>query len=456
MIRRYGHTGRTSRCVTATAAGAWEPISWAAYGASVTEVAAALVGLGVEAGDRVAILSANRFEWHEADMGILAANAISVPVYPTSAGSQVAYVLGHSGARVCFVDTEDQYAKIVEHREELPDLQHVVMFDETTPSLDEYLMSFRSLRSFGRSELVRDRAVVRRRRAEVSAEALATLVYTSGTTGPPKGAMLTHANLMATMRSIMQLIALDHTDRFLSFLPLSHITERCVSHFGLIVSGGETWFARGFTTVATDLPDCRPTLFFAVPRVWEKFRDALIGHVESQEGWQGDLARRYLQLTPARAEELDGGAQMNFFAKAEWLALDRVVGSRLRQRVGLDRARILSSGAAPIHPDLLRWLRAVGLPVAEGYGQTEVSLATSLNPPDRIRIGTVGPRSPASRSGSRPTGRSSCAAVTSVPATGTTRRRPRSSSTTTVGCIPATWANSTSSATCASPIGRKT
>ena len=220
-------------------------------------------------------------------MGILAANAISVPVYPTSAGSQVAYVLGHSGARVCFVDTEDQYAKIVEHREELPDLQHVVMFDETTPSLDEYLMSFRSLRSFGRSELVRDRAVVRRRRAEVSAEALATLVYTSGTTGPPKGAMLTHANLMATMRSIMQLIALDHTDRFLSFLPLSHITERCVSHFGLIVSGGETWFARGFTTVATDLPDCRPTLFFAVPRVGEVPRRADRARREP-----GGLARR--------------------------------------------------------------------------------------------------------------------------------------------------------------------
>jgi long-chain acyl-CoA synthetase len=374
--------------------GHWQAIAWSEYAAAVREIAAGLHGLGVRPGDRAGILAFNRPEWHEADMGVLAAAVVSVPIYQTSAGAQVAYVLSHSGARVCFVDGEEQFAKIVEHRDELPELRHVVMFEATTPSADGFLLSLDALRVLGREVLARESSVVDERRRDVVPGDLATLVYTSGTTGPPKGAMLTHANLMATMRSITQLITFDEQDRFLSFLPLSHITERCVSHFGLVLSRGETWFARSITTVPDDLPDCRPTVFFAVPRVWEKFKDALTGHVDDLPGWPGRLARRYLELAPARARELETANYMPFHAKAEWLALDKFVGTKLRTRIGLDRARVLSSGAAPIHPDLLRFFHGIGLPIAEGYGQTEVSLATSLNPPGRIRIGTVGPPIP--------------------------------------------------------------
>jgi long-chain acyl-CoA synthetase len=192
------------------------------------------------------------------------------------------------------------------------------------------------------------------------------------------------------MRSITSLLSFDSTDRFLSFLPLSHITERCVSHFGLLVSTGETWFARSITTVAEDLAECRPTVFFAVPRVWEKFRDAIIEHADVLPGWRGRLARRYLELAPRRAAEIERGVHMPFFEKSEWLALDRLVGTQLRARIGFGAARLLTSGAAPIHPDLLRWFLGIGLPIAEGYGQTEVSLATSLNPPGRARLGSVG------------------------------------------------------------------
>jgi long-chain acyl-CoA synthetase len=370
--------------------GRWQSISWAEYDTAVREVAAALHGLGVAAGDRVALLGWNRPEWHIADMGILRAGCVSVPIYPTSAGPQVAYVLAHSGARVCFVDTEEQYAKIMEHRGELPALRHVVMFDETTPTPDQFLMSLHASRIVGIAALARDGdAIVERRRA-VQSRDLATLVYTSGTTGPPKGTMITHANLMATLRGVTSLMTFDEHDRFLSFLPLSHITERCVSHFGLIVSGGETWFARSITTVAEDLPDCRPTIFFAVPRVWEKFRDAITTRVEDRTGLKASLIRRYLELAMPRAREVETSKPMPFFVKSEWLALDRVIGHQLRRLMGLDHARFLASGAAPIHADLLRWFLGIGLPISEGYGQTEVSLATSTNRPGQIRIGTVG------------------------------------------------------------------
>jgi long-chain acyl-CoA synthetase len=374
--------------------GRWRSTTWVAYRDAVREIAAGLHAHGVAPGERVGILSFNRREWHESDLGMLVAGCVSVPVYPTSAGNQVAYILAHGNVRLCFVDSEEQYAKIVEHRDELPELEHVVMFDATTPSPDGFLISLASLRSAGRHQLAEDSAAVDARRAAVAPDDLATLVYTSGTTGPPKGAMITHANLMATMRSITSVISFDEHDRFLSFLPLSHITERCVSHFGLLLSAGETWFARSITTVAEDLPDCRPTVFFAVPRVWEKFRDALVTHAAEAPGWRGRLARRYFDLAPRRAHELETGEPMPFLEKSEWLALDRVVGTQVRRAIGLDQARVLSSGAAPIHPDLLRWFLGIGLPIAEGYGQTEVSLATSTNPPGRIRIGTVGPPLP--------------------------------------------------------------
>ncbi|HEX5615488.1 MAG TPA: long-chain fatty acid--CoA ligase [Acidimicrobiia bacterium] len=372
----------------------WETITWGEYGTAVDQLAAGLLALGVDAGDRVSILSFNRPQWHVADLAILAVGAVSVPIYPTSAGEQVAYILGHCGARVCFLERSEQLGKVLEHRDELPELTTIVVLDGTGRHDDATVMGLDELAALGRGTLAHDADAGRARRDAIAPGDLATLVYTSGTTGPPKGAMITHANLMATMRAITTVVHLTHDERFLSFLPLSHITERCVSHFGVIVAGGETWFARSFTTVADDLPDCRPTLFFAVPRVWEKFREGVEERVEDLTGARGVLARMYLASVAARADDLAGTLSMPAWRRRLHDALDRVVGATIRESLGLDRARFLVSGAAPIHPALLRWLHALGLPVAEGYGQTEVSLATTLNPPGAIRIGTVGPPLP--------------------------------------------------------------
>ncbi len=372
----------------------WQVTTWAEFGRHADEVAAGLTALGVSAGDRVAILSTNRREWQEADLGILSLGAISVPVYPTSAAPQIGHILADSGSSVCFVENAEHLHRVLSQQGTVGGLRHVVVFDETIALDDPAVLSYDHLRALGAQLLAEKADLVIRARGDVRPDDVATLVYTSGTTGPPKGAVITHANIMATLRSVTRIVSLSTDDRFLSFLPLSHITERSVSHFGLIASGGETWFARSISTVAEDLADCHPTLFFAVPRVWEKFREGIEEHVAALSGVRGFLGRRYLALAFGRAREVQGLGLMPFVSKVEWLALDAVVGSALRRRVGLDQARVVVSGAAPIHPDLVRWFTGIGLPIAEGYGQTEVALVTTLNPSGAIRIGTVGPPVP--------------------------------------------------------------
>jgi long-chain acyl-CoA synthetase len=378
--------------------GSWQPITWAAYGEAVRETAAGLVDIGVAAGDRVALLSTNRAEWHFADLGILSAAAVTVPVYPTSAESQVAYIVDHSEARVAIVENDEQLAKILEERAALPKLERVVLFDDTAAALDDpFLLSLEELRSIGRDRLERQPASVDDRAAGLTHDDLATLVYTSGTTGPPKGAMITHGNLVATIDAITRVVSIGPDDRFLSFLPLSHVAERVVSNFGQIVAGGETWFARSFATVPEDLRACRPTVFFAVPRVWQKFRDVIFEELDTTTGLERLLVDRFLALGATSVCHEQDGIPMNAVQRAMHAALDRVVGTRIRAGTGLDRARILVSGAAPIHADLLRHLHAVGLRVGEVYGQTEDCGPTTLNPPERIRIGTVGPPLPGVR-----------------------------------------------------------
>ena len=370
----------------------WQVTTWAQLGRHVDEVAAGLRALGVAAGDRVGILSGNRREWQEADLAILSDGAISVPVYPTSAPPQIGHILADSASAVCFVESADHLRRVLAQREQLPELRHVVVFDDGIDADDEIVLSYAELCGLGAELLAREGAD--RPRSAVRPDDVATLVYTSGTTGPPKGAVLTHANIMATLGAVTRIVPLSVEDRFLSFLPLSHITERSVSHFGLIASGGETWLARSISTVAEDLAECHPTLFFAVPRVWEKFREGVEEHVADLGGVRGTLARRYVSRAFARAREVEGLGHMAFPAKVEWLLLDAFVGAELRRRLGLDRARIVVSGAAPIHPDLVRWFTGIGLPIAEGYGQTEVALVTTLNPLGATRIGTVGPPVP--------------------------------------------------------------
>ena len=368
--------------------GRWAHLTWGGYGRAVAEVATGLRTFGSSPATGWRLLRETAPSGTSRTSASSSAGLVSVPIYATSSASQVAYVLEHSEARICFVENVEQLAKVELHRDQLRRVEHVVVIDDSSSIVDPSVgpMSEVSLR--GSAQLADDPGLCDRLVDAVEPSDLATLVYTSGTTGPPKGAMITHANVMATMRSLTSLIELRSDDRYLSFLPLSHITERCVSHFGQIASGGETWFAQSLATVAEDLQDCRPTVFFAVPRVWEKFRDGVTRARRGRSTGSRALAdalpgRRRPQ--PPRASRRTGS-----WPRASACCSTRSVGRKIRRQLGLDRARLVTCGAAPVHPDLLRWFHAIGLPIAEGYGQTEVSLCTSLNPPAAIRIGTVG------------------------------------------------------------------
>jgi long-chain acyl-CoA synthetase len=368
----------------------WETLTWADYGCLVGQVTAGLAELGVGPGEHVAILSANRVEWHLADLGALTNGSVTVPIYPTSSAEQVAYILGHSESRVCFVENHDLLAKVLEAKNQLPKLDRVVLFENHERIDDPYLVDFRELLSIGQDRADRQPDLVETRAAAVMPDQLATLVYTSGTTGRPKGAMLQHANIMWTIRSAVRMIDIRPGERLLSFLPLSHIAERMMSDFAPIAVGGDTWFARSLATVAEDLRDCRPTVFFAVPRIWEKLREAVLEKIEETRGPRRLAVDKYLELGQHLQDEHALRRHAPAWETLPYGALDAAIGAKIRHELGLDQARVLITAAAPIHPDLVRWLRAVGLPLIELYGQTESCGPTTCNPPGDNRIGTVG------------------------------------------------------------------
>ncbi len=372
-------------------AGAWQTLSWQDYGRAVRVVATRLAELGVSRGDRVGILSGNRWEWHVSDLATMSLGAVTVPIYQTNAAGQVARAVSHSRMKVCLVDGPEQLTKVLLRRGDLRDLERICTFTLVPGLDDDLVLDASDWFDPSPGSVTPSGAMFDERSVSLEPSDLATLVYTSGTTGPPKGTMLTHGNIAATLENVTSVVPIGPDDRFLSFLPLSHIAERAVSHFGQIVSGGQTWFARDLASVPADIRECRPTVFFAVPRVWEKMRDGVLEELGRQPDPLRRVAERYLD--DARRRGVDDGAPFaqRALRKAELLALDNLLGRQICGKLGLGEAHFLVSGAAPISRELLEWFEALGLPIAEVYGQTEGCGVAALNPPGAIRYGTVGP-----------------------------------------------------------------
>jgi long-chain acyl-CoA synthetase len=373
----------------------WREISWNGYAKAVREVAMGLAALGVDPGQAVAILSRNRPEWHIADIGAMCAGAVTVPIYTTSSPQQAAYIAGHAEAAVIVVEDEEQLRKIEKERSELSSLRHAVVVDDHPESADGFVLSLNALRERGRAYDADHPGEYDDRRTKASPDDVATIVYTSGTTGPPKGAMLTHSNIVWTVDSLLQVFDEPFgTGRRLSFLPLSHIAERITSHMGQVVNGVETWFAESLDTVLRDLQACRPTVIFAVPRVWEKFYAGIRARLAGLPEEQRMSAEGAVYVSTAVVEMRQAGEEpIEEMTHGLHTAEEQMFGP-LRAALGLDQCVFFISGAAPINVDILKFFHAVNMPIAEVYGQTEGSGPTSLNPRERIKIGTVGPPLP--------------------------------------------------------------
>ncbi|HEX2149674.1 MAG TPA: long-chain fatty acid--CoA ligase [Actinomycetota bacterium] len=370
----------------------WKSITFREYDAQAREVANGLISLGVDKGDAVALLSTNRPEWHIADIGILLTGAVTIPVYVTNSSSQVAHVVGHSGAEIIFVENQLQLDKVQAALKELPSLRKVVVMDADSGSTD-LLMSFSQLRQRGRDYAKTEPAAVKERTSAISPDDTATIIYTSGTTGLPKGSILSHGGFSWTLATLGNVLSFtDMEERVISYLPLSHVFERLASEWGGIYYGFEVWFAESTDKLRENLKDCKPTFFIGVPRVYEKFASAIQARYKEHE--KADTIAKALAAALERVELEQAGKAIPLPLKVKNALFDKVIFSKTREELGMDRCRFAITGSAPVAPEVIKFIHAIGIDLIEAYGQTETNAPTTVTPAGKARIGTVGPPIP--------------------------------------------------------------
>jgi long-chain acyl-CoA synthetase len=367
----------------------------------VREIGLGLQDVGVAAGDRVLLLAESRPEWLLVDFAILASGAVTVPAYPTLSAAQVAYVARDSGATLAVVSTTEQLDKVIAERPGLPDLRAIVATSVTRAAIDARgpipipIHTVEEVAERGHRALRDGWGIAREfheRARRVQPADLATIVYTSGTTGDPKGVMLSHGNLIANLDGVLSVYEVGQEDVGLSFLPLSHAFERIIA-YAYMATGVSMVFAESLDTLPRDIRRVRPTVITGVPRLYEKLHERVVS--TAQEA--GGVTRRVFDwasgVAMARADVLAGGGRLS-----PWLALqsklaDRLVFGKIRENLG-GRFRFVVSGGAPLDETLARWFYGTGIPLVEGYGLTETSPVISVAPLHAMRFGTVGPPLP--------------------------------------------------------------
>ncbi len=373
--------------------GIWRSHTWQQTGEAVREISAGLLSLGFARGEVASILANTTVDWVLADLAILSCAGVANGIYPTDAAEQVEYLCADSATTVLFVEDDEQLDKALEVRERLPLLRHIIVFDlkGLRTLKDPAVLGLDALRALGRELMQRQPAALDERIKQVQPEDLAILVYTSGTTGRPKGAMHTHKGMVYTVRGYNTLIAQTTEDERMCFLPLCHIAERAGGEYSSLYTGSKLNFVENPETIPENVREIAPTVFTAVPRVWEKFYSGVMislkeaGRLQQLVyGWAIGVGYRIADRVVA-GQDVSWSLKLQFML-ARWLALDNT-----RRLIGIHRARYCVTGAAPISPDLVRWYLALGVPMLEVWGMTETCGASTGNPASRIKPGSIGP-----------------------------------------------------------------
>jgi long-chain acyl-CoA synthetase len=379
--------------------GLWQEVSWSQYWRTAELVGHALLALGIEPGDRIAIHSENRREWLYTDVGAVSVRAVTVGLYPTNPVSEVAYLLRHSGTRVLIAEDQEQVDKALAVAAELPGLERIVYLEPRGIRHrydDPRLLAWPDFLALGHDHREAHPGAVEERMAGARPDDVAMLVYTSGTTGPPKGVMLTVANVDYAITELVDRGGFTSPppspkDSVLSYLPLCHVAERVFSCWFGAGAGVTVHFAESIETVAANLHEVQPTILFGVPRIWEKIAAGVQIRIESADPVKRLAGRFWLRRADAIGTVLAGNGGRHTVTSRLVYALGYVCCYRaLLDRVGLRKVRYAASGAAPIAPEVLRFFMGLGLPMHEVYGMTENSAVATANRPGRVKVGTVG------------------------------------------------------------------
>ncbi|MBA3392752.1 MAG: long-chain fatty acid--CoA ligase [Deltaproteobacteria bacterium] len=373
--------------------GRWQPTTWRGFADQVRLAARALMTLGFPRGGKVALLGFNRPEWVILDHAAMMAGGAAAGIYTTCSADEVQYIVHHSEALVVLVEDAGQLAKLEAKRTELPLMKTIVMMrgapaagpGKGVLSWDDFL---------AKAAATPEAALDARLDAIEQAD-LATLIYTSGTTGPPKGVMLSHGNLAWTAKALIDAGGgrVDG-DVSLSYLPLSHIAEQMATIHMPASTGSTVYFAESLEKIADNLKDCRPTVFFGVPRIWEKFHAAVAAKLTQVTGAKKRLVEWARKTCSAVNAKRDRGEELPSVLALQYALANKLVIRKLKTALGFDRARLLISGAAPIAPDVLEFFASLDMPIREVYGQSEDTGPTSFNLAGKTKIGTVGPPLP--------------------------------------------------------------
>jgi long-chain acyl-CoA synthetase len=376
--------------------GVWHPTSWRQWLQISKEIAYALHAVGFRPGDVASIVANAVPEWVFADMGILCAGGVSSGIYPTDSAAQVEYLVNDSRTKIIFAEDEEQLDKILSCRARCPTLERIVVFDMEGLNAfsDPMVMSLAEFTALGSNHIQDHETLWDEMVSSRSASDLAILVYTSGTTGPPKGAMHSNRSVTHQMRHANDLFPSTDAEERLVFLPLCHVAERIGGYYISLALGSVMNFAESPETVPDNLREVQPTAFLAVPRIWEKFYSGVTIALKDATPFQNWMYRHALavgyRLTDCRLAGDTPSLSLRLANKAAYWLVFR----NIRRMLGLDRCRLAFTGAAPIAPDLIRWYLALGIDMREVYGQTENCGVATVMPADRVKLGSVGKAAP--------------------------------------------------------------
>jgi len=372
--------------------GVWQDISFNEYYRHVRHFCLGLVELDLRRGDHVSIFGENEPEWLYADLAIQSAGAVAVGIYPTNPAKEAKYVIGHSDSRFVVCADQEQLDKILEVKADLPLIEKMIVVDMKglRRYTDPDIMSFADVEEIGRKVDNGDPDRYERLVERIEPSDVAIMVYTSGTTGPPKGAMISHQNVVSMVKNALQVIPQYETDEIVSYLPLCHVAERMMSVFLPLNSGATVNFAESVETVVQDMREILPTFYLAVPRIWEKMMAGITIKMKDASwlkrttmAWAMPIGRR---MAEARLARRTPPAAL----KLGYLLARLLLFRHLKKELGLLRARIAISGAAPIAPEVLFFFMSLGVPVVEGWGMTEETGIGCMNRLDDVKLGYVG------------------------------------------------------------------